>query len=72
MAFHLLGVRVMILRAAILVAVVIVVTVDLEFRGLRLFLMTFRGGPFGFLVSGVVKCLVLSLMPLTLGRMPAI
>ena len=62
----------MLLRAAILMAVVIVVPVYLKIGGFRLFLVAFRRWPLGFLIAIVVDGLVLPLMSLSFGRMAPI
>jgi hypothetical protein len=60
--------RVVFLRAATFMTVVIVVAIYLKVGWLRLFLVALRRWPLSFLVACVVDCFVLPLMPLSFGR----
>src|SRR5437764_1345915 len=57
------------MRAAIFVAVVVVIAINLKIRGLYLLLVTLRRWALGFLIAIVVDSFVLSLVSLSVGRM---
>jgi len=67
MAFGLLGLSMLVLRAAV-PQYIVIVTIYLQLRRLRLLLVTFRGWPFRFLVASIVINFVPPLTSLPLGR----